>query len=152
MVEMKQGLDGVAEQGDAITLADGTTMQLPKLTNGKLIGIARFMAMDGMKVFQDFREEYDGQEMTQMEAGLAIMEKLTDKQIVHILSVLLGKSDAEMIDMNPIDTLEIIQAYAEKNDIAKAFTIVRSLTSKFSNQQVPDKQQTAAQPMTTTAG
>lgn len=141
-----------------ITLSNGQTLDIPKLTNLKLIKIAKFIGIDGMKLYEKFQNLVGDENLSDSEKFVEILSELDEKQIIRILAILLDISDEEALSLDPIETLEIIEVYVEKTNIAKAFTIVRNLIQKITGKEIPDmsnlvkKYFTEEETMTQTAG
>lgn len=122
----------------SITLADGNRMEIPRLTTSKVIRIAKFLAVDGMKIYSNFQDTFNDPELTDAEKVGKVLNELTDQQIIHLLSVLLNISDEEALAIDPFDTLEIITVYADKIDLERAQENVKKLMNQFRKQ---DQQQ-----------
>ncbi|SEA53987.1 hypothetical protein SAMN05421743_105222 [Thalassobacillus cyri] len=114
-----------------ITLSSGEKLDIPRLSTLKIIQIAKFAAIDGIKIYETYQETIENPDLTDAEKVAVVVSNLKDEQIVHLLSILLGISDQEALEMDPFDTLEIITTYVEQTDIEKAFTNVRKLMTKF---------------------
>lgn len=122
----------------SITRANGEKLEVPRLSNMKLIKIAKFLGIDGMKLYEKFKGIVDDPSMTESEKWITIISDLPEETIVHMLSILLDIDDKEALKLDPIDTLEIIEIYVDNTNINKAFTIVRNLAKKLFNKEIPD--------------
>lgn len=120
-----------------VTLSNGQKFDVPKLTNSKLIQIAKFIAVDGMKLWSKFQNVLTDTSLNESEKFAIILAELPEETVIHILSILLDMEDEEVLQMDPAETLEIIDLYVEKTNLIKAFTIVRNLAKKF-NVKIPD--------------
>lgn len=117
---------------------NGDFLEVPRLTNLKLIKIAKFLGIDGMKLYEEYREITQDPLLSDSEKWIAMLSELPEETVVHLLSILLGIEDEEALNLDPIETLEIIEVYVDNTNIGKAFTIVRSLAKKMFNKEIPD--------------
>ena len=117
-----------------INLSNGESLELQRLTTMKIIKIAKFLAVDGMKIYDKYEKVVNDQDLSQVEKVADIVSELKEEQIIHLISILINVSDEEALKMDPFDHLEIITTYVEKIDIERAFTNVRKLMTKFNPQ------------------
>lgn len=118
-----------------VELSDGKTLELYPLTTTKVIKIAKFIAVDGMKIYGQFQDTLNNPELSDVQKVTTVVSELTDEQIIHILAILLDMNNQQALKIDPFDTLEIITAYVENIDVEKAFTNVRKLVAKFRGNQ-----------------
>ncbi|MGP4063093.1 hypothetical protein [Halobacillus sp. H74] len=123
-----------------VELSDGRKLDIPRLTTVKLIRIAKFIAIDGMKIYEKYRNVLDDSQMEDAEKVSIIVSELTDEQIIRLLAILLGISDEEALKIDPFDNLEIITTYVENTDVERAFTNVQKLMKKFKGQNMQANQ------------
>lgn len=126
----------------SITLSDGKKLDVYRLTNYKVIQIAKFLAIDGFKIFNKFKDTLENPDIPEIEKVSLFLGELQEEQIIHLLSVLLDISDEEALALDPFDTIEIISLFVEQTNIEKAFTTVRGLVQKFSKQNTTTNQAT----------
>lgn len=126
----------------SITLSDGKKLDVYRLTNYKIIKIAKFLAIDGFKIYNEFKETLDNPEIPEIEKVSLFLGELKEEQVIHLLSILLDISDEEALALDPFDTIEIISLFVEKTNIEKAFTTVRGLIQKFSKANATTNQAT----------
>ena len=117
-------------------LSDGKKVELYRLTNAKIIKIAKFLAIDGFKIYYEFKETLENPEIPEIEKVSLFLSELKEEQIIHLLSILLDISDKEALLLDPFDTIEIISVFVEKTNVEKAFTTVRNLIKKFKKQSI----------------
>lgn len=115
-------------------------MEIPRLTTVKVIKIAKFLAIDGMKIYDNYRNVIESPELSDSEKVSLVVSELKEEQIIHLLSILLGISDEEALSIDPFDNLEIITTFVEKTDVERAFTNVQTLIKKFKRTQTKDDQ------------
>ena len=118
-----------------INLADGKKLELYRLTNLKIIKLAKFLAIDGFKIYYKFKGTLEDPKIPEIEKVSLFLSELKEEQIIHLLSILLDISDEEALLLDPFDTIEIISIFVEKTNVEKAFTTVRNLVMKFRKQQ-----------------
>lgn len=123
-----------------IELIDGKKLKVYRLTNSKIIRIAKFLAIDGFKIYYKFKDTLEDPAIPEIEKVSLFLGELKEEQIIHLLSILLDISDEEALMLDPFDTIEIISLFVEKTNMEKAFTTVRSLIQRFKtqNNQVTD--------------
>ena len=128
---------------EVITLSDGKKLELYRLTNVKIIQIAKFLAIDGFQIYYKFKETLEDPNIPEIEKVSLFLGELKEEQIIHLLSILLDISDEEALLLDPFDTVEIISVFVEKTNVEQAFTTVRNLIKRFRKQpqmvQVTDK-------------
>jgi hypothetical protein len=121
-----------------ITRFNGEVIGVPRLTNLKLIKIAKFLGIDGMKLYDRYKEIVEDPFVTDSEKWMTILSELPEETVVHLLSILMDMDDKETLSLDPVETLEIIDIYVDNLNIGKAFTIVRNLAKKMFNKELPD--------------
>lgn len=123
-------------------------INVPRLNNLKLIQIAKFLGIDGMRLYNQFKDVLNDKNLSEQDKWITILMGLPEEKVVHILSILLGIDDKTALKMDPVVTLEIILLYVEKVDLNKAFTVVRTLAKKLFNKEIPDLTTQMTAPMT----
>lgn len=126
----------------SVTLENGQKLDVYRLTNRKIIQIAKFLAIDGFKIYYKFKDTLEDPAIPEIEKVSLFLGELKEEQIIHLLSILLDISDEEALMLDPFDTIEIISLFVEKTNIEKAFTTVRGLIQKFSKQNTAMNQAT----------
>lgn len=121
-----------------VTLSNGQKIDVPKLSNLKVIKIVKFLGIDGMKLYNQFKDIVANPEMSEQEKWITILEQLPEETIIHILSILLDMSDEETLALDPTETLEIVEIYVDKTDLGRAFMSVRNLAKKMFQIEIPD--------------
>lgn len=115
-------------------------LPIPRLSNSKLIKIAKFIGIDGMRLYEQFKGIIADPELSESEKWVTILTELPEETVIHLLSIMLEIEDEEALALDPIVTLEIIAVYAENINLSKAFTVVRSLAKKIFKVEIPDVQ------------
>lgn len=118
-----------------VELVDGKKIDIYRLTNEKVIRIAKFLAIDGFKIYYQFKDTLEDPNIPEIEKVSLFLGELREEQIIHLLSILLDISDEEALLLDPFDTIEIISLFVEKTNIEKAFMTIRGLVQRFQNQQ-----------------
>lgn len=114
-----------------VKLESGIEVEIPRLTTLRVIKLAKFIVSDGMKLYESI-DDFDT--MSEIEIATTLVSSLEESQIARLLNVLLDVDENKVLNIDFIDTLELIQAFVEKTNIKKAFTIVRGLVRTFSKQ------------------
>ncbi len=123
---------------DYVTLETGESFPVHRLTNIKLIKIAKFIGIDGMKLYEQFKDVIGDESLSETEKWITILESLPEETLVHLLSIMLEIEDEESLAIDPVTTLEIIEVYADNINIEKAFTSVRNIAKKVLKVDIPD--------------
>jgi hypothetical protein len=121
-----------------ITRHNGQVLEVPRLSNLKIIKIAKFLGIDGMKLYDRYKEIVEDPFVSDSQKWMTILSELPEETVVHLLSILLDMDDNETLSLDPIETLEIVEIYVDNLNIEKAFTIVRNLAKKMFNKELPD--------------
>lgn len=121
-----------------VTLNNGGILEVPKLTNLKLIKLAKFFGIDGMRLYESYQEVIKNESLSDSEKIFSVLTDLDEALIVRALAILLNVEDEDALNLDPVETLEVIEIYIEKTDLLKAFTIVRNLIKKFTGKEIPD--------------
>jgi len=121
-----------------VTLINGKQLQLPRLSNFKVIRIVKFIGIDGIRIYDQARAILLDDTLEGFERFALIIESLKEEQLIRILSILLEVSDEEALGLDPNDTLEILIEYADKTNLGKTFTQVRQLVKKMFKKELPD--------------
>lgn len=120
-----------------VTLSDGQKLAIPKLSMGKLIKLIKFIGIDGAKIYAQFQEIINDNELEEMDKFIAILEGLSDEQLVRVFSILLDISEENALALDINEMLEIVLVYSEKVDFHKTFLLVRTLSKKLLNKELP---------------
>lgn len=113
----------------SVELSDGSSFNIPKLTNRRLLQAARFLVTDGMEIYSAIGENLDN--MSEAALVVQALDGLEDEQVMKLLTILFDVPAEEALEMSPIDTILIVTKYLELVDFKKAFTAVRKLTQMF---------------------
>lgn len=121
-----------------VTLSNGAVLEVPRLTNAKLIKIVKFICVDGMKLYKQFRFIMSDPTMDESEKWTMFFMNLPEEVVVRVLAILLDIEAEQALQLDPVETLEIIEVYVDKANLGKAFTSVRGLAKKLFNIEIPD--------------
>lgn len=123
-----------------VTLSNGVELQVPRLSNAKVIKIVKFLGVDGTRLYKRFQAIMSNDALEDAEKWATLLTELPEETIIRILSILLEMDDKQALQLDPIDTLEIIEVYVDKTDLKRAFTSVRTLAKKLFKIEIPDMQ------------
>jgi uncharacterized protein related to proFAR isomerase len=112
-----------------VKLESGIEVQIPKLTNRRVIQLAKFLADSGAEILEGI-DNYEA--LTQIELVSTVLSLLTEEQIGKLLHIALDINENDALNFDFVDTLQLIQAFVEKSNIKKAFTAVQNMTKVFS--------------------
>ncbi|MCQ2010544.1 hypothetical protein NOM01_11005 [Sporolactobacillus sp. STSJ-5] len=111
-----------------VKLESGIELPIPKLTNRRVIQLAKLIADSGTEIL----ESIDGYEkMTEIEVVSTVLSLLNEEQIAKLLNVALDINEDKALDLDFVDTLQLLQAFMEKSNIKKAFTAVQNMAKVF---------------------
>ncbi|WP_342761984.1 hypothetical protein [Bacillus sp. BR3(2024)] len=137
MVNILNSIDTDKHIG-VVTLTNGKELQLPKLSNFKIIRIVKFIGIDGIRMYDQAREILLDDTLGSFERFALILESLKEEQLIRILSILLDVTDEEALQLDLNETLDILIEYADKTNLGETFTQVRQLVSKLFKKELPD--------------
>ncbi|NMF00233.1 hypothetical protein [Aneurinibacillus aneurinilyticus] len=121
-----------------VTLSNGQKFDVPRLTNLKIIQIAKFVGVDGSQLYRQFKFIMSDETIDESEKLTMLFMNLPEEAVIRILAILLEIEAEQALQLDPVETLEIIEVYVDKANLGKAFTLVRSLTKKMFNFEIPD--------------
>lgn len=121
-----------------VTLSDGQTLPVPKITVSKLIKIVKFIGVDGVALWNEIEDAMRDETLDDLTQISAILDVLTEEQLIRIFSILLDLSDKEALSLDINEMLDVILVYVEKTNITKTFSQVRQLYRKMFNKELPD--------------
>jgi uncharacterized protein related to proFAR isomerase len=116
---------------DTVKLESGIEVPIPKLTNRRVIQLAKFLADSGAEILEGI-DNYE--ELTQIELVSTVLSLMTEEQIGKLLHIALDIDEQEALNFDFVDTLQLIQSFVEKSNIKKAFTAVQNMTKVFTKQ------------------
>lgn len=131
-----QSLDLDTNMG-MVTLSNGKELAIPKLSMSKLIKLVKFVGIDGAKLYKKFGALVLNDEMDESETLIAILEELDEKQLIHVISILLDLKDEEALNLDINEMLDIVIAYSEKVDFGKTFLQIRKLAKVLLKKELP---------------
>lgn len=132
-----QSLDLDSSIGD-VTLSNGQRMDIPKLSMLKIIKIVKFLGIDGARLYAQCREIILDESLEELEKFAIILETLDEKQVVRIFSIMLDKTDEEVLSLDPNEMLEIAIVFVDKMDLKKTYSLIRMFMKKMFGKEMPE--------------
>lgn len=166
-------VNNVLEMNKQVELGNGTVVNIPRLTNKKVLQLSKFVAGDGLVMysqFADWREENtekepaydeDGVQKTDEDGNLLfnytgpkledavdkILEIVPDEKLLEIIAILINVPNEQVADMDFFDTALIIGGFLEATPIDRLVKVVKKVADKFRKPAKEELKQ-AAQPAT----
>lgn len=122
----------------SVTLSNGTSMDIPKLSMLKIIKLVKFLGIDGSKLYTESREVLMDESLEDLEKFAVVLETLDEKQLVRIFSILLDMKDEQVLNLDPNEMLEILLVFVEKTDLKKTYSLIRQFMKKLFNKEMPE--------------
>lgn len=123
-----------------VKLESGIEVPIPKLTNRRVIQLAKFLADSGAEILEGIG---DYEKLTTIELASTVLSLMTEEQIGKLLHIALDINENDALNFDFVDTLQLIQAFVEKSNIKKAFTAVQNMTKVFRKQNTKAATKTA---------
>lgn len=136
-MEQIKSLDLDSNIGD-VTLSNGQSLDIPKLSMLKIIKIVKFLGIDGSKLYAEYKDIIMDKDQEDLEKFAIILESMDEKQLVHIFSIMLDLKDEEVLTLDANEMLEIALVFVDKLDLKKTYSLVRSLMKKMFNKELPE--------------
>ncbi len=114
-----------------VKLDSGSEVPIPRLTNRRVIQLAKLIADVGGDILEDLG---DFSEMSEAAIVSTALSLLTEEQIAKFLHIALGIDEGKALDFEFVDTMQILEAFAEKSNIKKALTAVQNMAKIFHKQ------------------
>lgn len=151
-------INSVVTEMKIVELSDGSKFPMPRLTNKKVLRLIKFVAGDGMIIYDRFikwRSENTGKEAVINEKTgeqskddngnllwdftppsiedtvQFILEILPDEKIAEVIAIVLDKSAEETEEMDFFDTALIVTSFLENTPIEKITALVKKIRPKF---------------------
>ena len=121
-----------------VTLSNGQSMDIPKLSMLKIIKIVKFLGVDGAKLYSELREILMDESLEDLEKLAVVLDALDEKQLVRIFSILLDLKDEQVLSLDPNEMLEILLVLVDKMDLKKTYSLVAQLMKKMFNKDMPE--------------
>ncbi|MEH7114510.1 hypothetical protein V7124_19415 [Neobacillus niacini] len=122
----------------SVTLSNGQSLDIPKLSMLKIIKIVKFLGIDGSRLYNELREVLLDESLEDLEKFAVILESLDEKQLVHIFSIMLELKDDEVLKLDPNEMLEIAIVLVDEMDLKKTYSLIRTLMKKMFNKELPE--------------
>lgn len=122
----------------AVTLSNGQSIGIPKLSMLKIIKIVKFLGIDGSKLYTETREILMDTNLEDLEKFAVVLETLDEKQLIRIFSIMLDLPDEDVLKLDPNEMLEILLVLVDKLDLKKTYSLIRQLMKKMFNKELPE--------------
>ncbi|WP_306010534.1 hypothetical protein [Bacillus sp. MMSF_3328] len=122
----------------SVTLSDGQSLDIPKLSMLKIIKIVKFLGIDGSKLYSQCREILIDENLEDLEKFAVVLETLDEKQLVKIFAITLDMSEEEVLALDQNEMLEVLLVYVEKTNLKKTYSLIRQLMAKMFNKEMPE--------------
>lgn len=111
----------------AVTLSNGDELQVPKMNNLRTIRLVKFIGSDLVKMYSDMEGILLDREMETTVKILEVLDRLTEEQIVKLLTIVLDIDTKTALALDPNETLEALIVLFEGMDLHKTFLSVKTL-------------------------
>ena len=110
-----------------VTLSNGDELHVPKMSNARTIRLVKFLGIDLVKMYGDLEAVFLDREKEVYEKILEVMDKLTDEQIVKLLTIVLDIDTKTALELEPNETLDALIILFEGMDLHKTFLSIKKL-------------------------
>lgn len=175
-IRIMTDIDNVVSMNErTVTLDDGSKVAIPRLTNKKVLQLVKYIAGDGMVMYNKFIEwrdantqrvpQYDENGNQKMDADAnylyeiktpsmddamdKLIEIVPDEKLLKIISILIDIPEEKVEDMDFVDTAIIVGGFIDVTPIDKLVAVVKKATAKFrpmSKEQINQATQNNQQP------
>lgn len=122
----------------SVTLSNGQSLDIPKLSMLKIIKVVKFLGIDGSRLYNECREILIDESLEDLEKFAVVLETLDEKQLVKIFSITLDLKEEEVLALDQNEMLEILLEYVEKTNLKKTYSLIRQLMMKMFNKEIPE--------------
>ncbi|MEL5937977.1 hypothetical protein WN865_00085 [Tetragenococcus halophilus] len=165
----------VSMEERTVTLDDGSKVAIPRLTNKKVLQLVKYVAGDGMAMYNKFLNwqdenteripQYDENGNQKLDDNLKyvyeikspsvddamdkLIEIIPDEKLLKIISILVDIPEEKVEDMDFVDTAIIVGGFIDVTPIDKLVAVVKKATAKFrpmSKEQMDQATQNNQQP------
>lgn len=168
----------VSMEERTVTLDDGSKVAIPRLTNKKVLQLVKYVAGDGMAMYNKFLNwqdenteripQYDENGNQKLDDNLKyvyeikspsvddamdkLIEIIPDEKLLKIISILVDIPEEKVEDMDFVDTAIIVGGFIEVTPLDRLVAVVKKATAKFrpmSKEQMNQATQSNQQPQRT---
>ncbi|BAK94199.1 hypothetical protein [Tetragenococcus halophilus] len=168
----------VSMEERTVTLDDGSKVAIPRLTNKKVLQLVKYVAGDGMAMYNKFLNwqdenteripQYDENGNQKLDDNLKyvyeikspsvddamdkLIEIIPDEKLLKIISILVDIPEEKVEDMDFVDTAIIVGGFIDVTPIDKLVAVVKKAVAKFrpmSKEQMNQATQSNQQPQQT---
>ncbi|GBD76430.1 putative uncharacterized protein [Tetragenococcus halophilus subsp. halophilus] len=168
----------VSMEERTVTLDDGSKVAIPRLTNKKVLQLVKYVAGDGMAMYNKFLNwqdenteripQYDENGNQKLDDNLKyvyeikspsvddamdkLIEIIPDEKLLKIISILVDIPEEKVEDMDFVDTAIIVGGFIDVTSIDKLVAVVKKAVAKFrpmSKEQMNQATQSNQQPQQT---
>ncbi|MDN6640094.1 MAG: hypothetical protein L0L10_04860 [Tetragenococcus sp.] len=151
-------IDNVVSMDDrTVTLGDGSKVAIPRLTNKKVLQLVKYVAGDGMVMYNKFLNwqdenteripQYDENGNQKLDDNLnyvyeikspsvddamdKLIEIVPDEKLLKIISILVDIPEEKVEDMDFVDTAIIVGGFIEVTPVDRLVAVVKKAVAKF---------------------
>lgn len=168
----------VSMEERTVTLDDGSKVAIPRLTNKKVLQLVKYVAGDGMAIYNKFLNwqdenteripQYDENGNQKLDDNLKyvyeikspsvddamdkLIEIIPDEKLLKIISILIDIPEEKVEDMDFVDTAIIVGGFIEVTPLDRLVAVVKKAMAKFrpmSKEQMNQATQSNQQPQQT---
>jgi hypothetical protein len=122
----------------SVTLSNGQSLDIPKLSMLKIIKVVKFLGIDGSRLYNQCRDILIDENLEDLEKFAVVLETLDEKQLVKIFSITLDLTEDEVLALDQNEMLEVLLEYVEKTNLKKTYSLIRQLMLKMFNKELPE--------------
>lgn len=117
-----------------------TSIDVPRLSMTKIIGIVKFIGTDGIRIYERLNGLLKNDDLSPFERIIAVVDELKEEQLIRIISIILEVEDKEALKLDLNEILDVLIILSENTNLDKTFTQVRTLTKVMFKVEIPDIQ------------
>lgn len=178
-IRIMTDIDNVVSMNErTVTLDDGSKVAIPRLTNKKVLQLVKYIAGDGMAIYNKFLNwqdenteripQYDENGNQKLDDNLKyvyeikspsiddamdkLIEIIPDEKLLKIISILVDIPEEKVEEMDFVDTAIIVGGFIEVTPLDRLVAVVKKAMTKFrpmSKEQMNQATQSNQQPQQT---
>ena len=178
-IRIMTDIDNVVSMNErTVELSDGSKVAIPRLTNKKVLRLVKYIAGDGMVMYNKFLNwqdenteripQYDENGNQKLDDNLKyvyeikspsvddamdkLIEIIPDEKLLKIISILVDIPEEKVEDMDFVDTAIIVGGFIEVTPLDRLVAVVKKAVAKFrpmSKEQMNQATQNNQQPQQT---
>lgn len=175
-IRIMTDIDNVVSMNErTVTLDDGSKVAIPRLTNKKVLQLVKYIAGDGMAIYNKFLNwqdenteripQYDENGNQKLDDNLKyvyeikspsiddamdkLIEIIPDEKLLKIISILVDIPEEKVEEMDFVDTAIIVGGFIEVTPLDRLVAVVKKAMTKFrpmSKEQMNQATQSNQQP------